>query len=166
MYFRSMFVAGLVLIFAFSGTSATAGDQPGNSYGVRAGLGINPDQFVFGAQSVMGRVMKVARFAPSADIGVGNDVTVLTFNPDIRLLFSPPRSNSTFYGQVGPTIAVFDPKEGKGDTEIGLTLSVGLKLPMGNSGFYNLEGRFGIGDVPDARILFGILFGGGKGDGK
>ena len=150
-------VVGIGPSFAFAGENSH-----GVGIGIRAGFGLQPDQFVAGAQAVMGKIAKVARFAPSADVGVGNDATVLTLNPDIRFAFSPPKSDALFYGQLGPTIAFIDPKHGDGDSEIGLTLSGGLAFPMGTSNLYTLEVRFGIGDIPDLRMLFGIQFGGGK----
>lgn len=136
----------------------------GNGLVLRAGAGINPDQFVIGVQTVVGHIFRspFPRFAPSADIGFGDDVTVITFNPDFRLIVSPPRSNAFIYVQAGPTISIVDPKHGENDTNIGLTLSGGLNFPMGTTNFYSLEGRVGIGDVPDVRILLGFQFGGGR----
>ena len=148
-------VVGMGPAFAFAGQNSH-----GVGIGVRAGFGLQPDQFVAGAQAVLGKFASVARFAPSADIGAGDDVTVLTLNPDLRLAFSPPKSDALFYGQIGPTIAFIDPKYGDGDSEIGLTLSGGLAFPMGAGNLYTLEVRFGIGDIPDIRVLAGIQFGG------
>jgi hypothetical protein len=136
----------------------------GNGLILRAGAGINPDQFVVGAQTVLGHIVKPPspRFAPSVDIGFGDNVTVITFNPDLRIMVSPPRSNAFVYLQAGPTIAIVDPKRGDSDTDIGLTISGGVNFPMGAANFYSLEGRIGIGDVPDVRILLGFQFGGGR----
>ncbi len=136
----------------------------GNGLILRAGAGINPDQFVIGAQTVVGHLFRPPspRFAPSVDIGFGDNVTVITINPDFRVMVSPPRSNAFVYLQAGPTLAISDPKVGDGDTDIGLTLSGGVNFPMGQSNFYSIEGRVGIGDVPDVRILLGFQFGGGR----
>ncbi len=156
----------LSIILMFVAIGALAAPAGAISYGngviVRAGLGINPDQFVAGGQAVLGQVFKIARFAPSGDIGFGDNVTVVTLNPDLRLMVSPPSSNAFVYIQAGPTVAIIKPKHGDSDTEIGLTLSGGVNFPMGRSNFYSLEGRVGIGDIPDVRILFGFQFGGGR----
>jgi hypothetical protein len=148
----------LLGILLSSAVLAAEGHKP--SFGIKAGAGINPDQFVVGVQGVFRKALDFADFAPSADLGFGDNVTVITLNPDLRLPLSLPASQTFFYVQAGPTIAILDFKYGKSDTEIGLTLSAGLEFPMGKSGYYSLEGRFGLGDVPDARILFGILLGG------
>ncbi len=60
----------------------------------------------------------------------------------------------------GPTVMIWTPEHGDGDTEIGLTLGLGARMPLGESGWYNIEGRFGIGDIPDVKILLGVFFGG------
>jgi hypothetical protein len=149
-------MAALLLVVASSASSS----QPNRSFGIRGGFGIDPDQFVFGVQAILGRTMKIARIAPSADIGLGDDVTVFTFNLDARLSLSPPGTATAFYCGLGPTIAVFEPKEGVGDTEIGLSVAPGLRFPLGSKHAYNAEVRFGIGDVPDLKIIVGVLFGG------
>jgi hypothetical protein len=44
------------------------------------------------------------------------------------------------------------------DWNLGLTLVVGGRLPVGGKHAVNLEGRFGIGDVPDFRLIAAIIF--------
>jgi hypothetical protein len=160
---RDKLVVSLLLFFAIGALAAPAGAiSYGNGFVLRAGAGINPDQFVVGAQTILGHIFRspFPRFAPSADIGFGDEVTMTTINPDFRLMAPLPRSNAFMYIQAGPTIAIADPKYGDGDTKIGLTLSGGLNIPMGEGSYYSLEGRVGIGDVPDVRILLGLQFGG------
>lgn len=159
MRIRSLTIAALVIstLTVISTCSAAAS---GTSIGVRAGYSFDPDQFVVGAQAIYGRILKIGRLGPSVDFGFGDKMTVVTFNLDGRLILTPPKASTSFYLGVGPTIAVFDPDQGDGDTEIGLTLASGIRMPLGSRHFYNLEGRLGIGDVPEVKILFGILLGG------
>lgn len=157
MRLRTLSMAAICLLI-ISGP-AMAGGIFGYGFGVKAGFGVDPDQFVVGVQSVMGKFMKIARFAPSIDFGKGDNLTVWTLNPDIRLRISPPGSSMHIYGQAGPTVAIIDPKAGDSDTEIGLTVSGGLQMPLGPKSYYSLEGRFGFGDIPDFRFLVGIHFG-------
>jgi hypothetical protein len=153
-------IAGVLCLLLMGASPATlADDAPPRSYGVLAGFGIDPDQFVVGVQAELGRV-KMARFAPSLDLGFGDNMTTYTLNGDIRLHVSPPKSTFTVYLGGGPTLALIDPKGGDSDTEIGLSLVAGLKAAMGRSNAYTLEGRFGVGDIPEFRLLAGILFGG------
>lgn len=137
------------------------GENESRSYGLRGGYSSNPDQFVIGLQSIMGKTLGFARFAPSIDVGFGDNQTTLLLNGDLRIIsLSPPSSNSSFYAGFGPNLAWFKFKNIDSDTEVGLSLFGGLTLPMGRSNRYNLEARYGIGDMPDFKILLGIYFGG------
>jgi len=155
---KKLFVLFVVFCFTFIGAVSALAES--NGYGIRAGYGSNPDQFVIGGQALLGEFMKIARFAPSIDYGSGDNVSTFTFNADVLLLLKPPKSSLAFYVAGGPTVTYWDADKGGSDTEIGATLTGGVRLPMGKAGFYNLEARFGIGDIPDLRILLGIMFGG------
>jgi hypothetical protein len=160
---KSFVIAVLLLLACPFVTSMgeSNGDHSGMEIGARAGYGINPDQFVFGAQAVSRRMSYGVRLAPSVDLGFGDNATTYLLNLDVQFLSSRfPKSSSAFYVGAGPAIAIIDVNNFGSDTEIGINIVGGLKLPMGSGNWYNLEGRFGIGDVPDFRILFGVLFGG------
>lgn len=152
----------MILVLAL-GTAGEAQDtQPPYRYGLRAGFGLDPDQFVIGLQAELNRVISVVRFAPSLDAGFGDNFSTYLFNADLRLDLIPlPKSRTVIYVDAGPTLAVVDPDGADSDLEIGLSLAAGLDLPMGRSGSYNLEARLGIGDIPEFRLLLGVLFGGG-----
>jgi hypothetical protein len=116
----------------------------GGSFGIRGGYDFDAEQVVIGFQSELGKFIELARFAPSADYGFGNDLTTFAFNGDIRIYLTPPGAGATLYGGVGPTFFVVDTDGSDADSKIGLTLSGGVK--------------FGIDDSPDFRLLFGIYF--------
>lgn len=155
MLFLSVFVVSLPVLTAAEGAMSVKG------FGPRLGYGVNPDQFLIGGQAIMGKMFKIARLAPSIDAGFGDHATVVTFNADLQLnLFQPPGSNVKFYGLLGPTLAYIDPEAGNSDTEVGITIGGGIKMPMGSSNMYNLEARIGTGDIPDFKLMLGIYFGG------
>ncbi|MFZ5980867.1 MAG: hypothetical protein ACOYVF_09580 [Candidatus Zixiibacteriota bacterium] len=154
---KCVLVVAVLTLVMLSVSSATAGKI---GFGVRGGYSSNPDQVVFGAQAMFGKFMKVARFVPSFDFGTGDNITTYTFNGDFRLTMKIPNSSLSLYGAAGPTVIYWDADKGGTDTEIGATLTGGVAFPMGGKGQYNLEARFGIGDVPDFKIMFGIMFGG------
>lgn len=143
-----------------SACAAYAHDDEGNGYGIRVGYGDGPDQFVIGAQADMGPIWRRVHFVPSIDAGFGNDLTTICFNGDVQAFLPMPKSSFSLYGLIGPTIMYWSPEVGDADTEIGLTLGGGVRAGLGQKGWYNLEARVGIGDVPDFRILLGVLFGG------
>jgi len=150
----------VVCCFMFMSADARAADDAGQCYGIRAGYGMDPDQFVIGAQTDLGTIYGKVHFVPSIDAGFGDHVTTFTFNGDINVFVPLPKSLSSLYGIAGPAISIWTPEEGEGDTEIGLTLGLGARMALGESGWYNIEARFGIGDIPEVRILLGVLFGG------
>ncbi|MCH9032455.1 MAG: hypothetical protein IIB00_09380 [candidate division Zixibacteria bacterium] len=147
------------IVFCFFSTP-TAYAKSGHAFGLRAGLGQDPDQFVVGAFAVMGRFGPQARVVPSVDIGFGDNATTTTLNLDLRwYLISLPESGVKLYGSAGPTLAFNSGDKGGSDSELGLSLTAGARIPMRGAKRYNIEARFGFGDIPDFRIMFGVLFG-------
>lgn len=131
----------------------------GAALGPRIGYDFDTDNLVLGAEADLGRVFQNFNFTPSLDFELGdNSVTVL--NADFRLyLFNLPETGLRFYGSVGPSLVFDSQGEGGDNTEIGLSLVAGTKIPMKRENRYNLEVRFGVGDVPDLKLTLGILFG-------
>jgi len=153
-----MILAVIAVVSVGAGSVLAA--SPRKGFGPRIGYSSNPDQLVIGAQAVFGRFLKITRFAPSFDFGTGDNMKTYTFNADMRFIFSLPKSSTALYAAAGPTLIYGDADNGGSDTEVGATITAGVRFPMGKAGFYNLEGRFGIGDVPDFKIILGIMFGG------
>lgn len=139
---------------------ALAGEEPGSAYGLRIGYSVNPDQFFFGLQSDLGSIYRDIHFMPGVDAGFGDHLTTIAFNGDVAFFIPLPKSTAKLYALAGPTVMYWDPEHGDGDTEIGLSLGAGARMAFGGSGWYNIEARAGIGDIPDFKILMGLLFGG------
>jgi hypothetical protein len=165
---KIMFVTLLVLIVAatlFGVSAALAEDRdngPRNGYGLRLGYGSGPEQFVAGAQALLGQEFKYLRLAPSFDVGWGDDMTTYVLNGDLEVHLGIPNTRSYLYGGAGAGLAVWDRDDADTDTEIGLNLLAGARLSTHGRTNFNLEARFGISDVPDFRILAGVLFGSGE----
>lgn len=130
------------------------------SFGPRVGFSVDPDQIVIGPSLVVGPLMEYVYFAPSLDFGFGDDMTAIAVNPDLRLrLFSPYDSRWVFFVGAGPTIAILSPEGGDSDTEVGLSLTTGIKFPFGMRNYGDLEARIGLGDIPEVKVMFGLMFG-------
>lgn len=141
-------------------TSTRGANDVLDAIGPRVGIGLDPDQFVIGGQAVSGYLFKPVRFAPSADAGVGDDMLTITLNPDFRISIPIEQEGSagSFYVSAGPTIALYFHDEHDNNSEIGLSLNGGAWLDLNSPYRYNIEGRIGLGDIPDIRVLFGVLF--------
>jgi hypothetical protein len=134
---------------------------------LRGGLGITPDQAVVGVQTHLQRqILRILHMAPSVDAGFGDNVTTVCGNLDF-LLAIPPKSDSAIYAGAGATLTWWNfDGDTESDTEIGLSLVGGLRFGTKGKNGYIGEVRFGVGDVPDLRILIGINFGGGSNSNK
>lgn len=142
-----------VIVFQFLVVVMSSSASAGAAIGPRAGYDFDTDNLVLGAEAELGRAFQNFRFAPSVDFELG-DNTVTAINSDFRFyLFNLPETGLQFYGSVGPTVVL------NNQTEIGLSLVAGMKIPMKRENRYNLEIRFGIGDIPDVKLMLGILFG-------
>lgn len=163
LYSRLVVILGVVLFTVLAGASTVEAKDAKMAFGVKpAGFSINPEQFCAGVQAVLGSVSKT-RFAPSVDFGFGDNRTLITFNFDLKMdLFPLPNSNAQFYAGVGPEVIIISPDGEDQDTEVGLGIVGGLKLPFSEKHYYNLEARFGIGDVPDFTVMIGAMFGFGR----
>jgi len=121
--------------------------------GFRLGLSQSPDQFVIGAQGEAGPVLGPSYFVPSLDVGLGDPSTVVVFNGDLRWYLLPlPDTSIRIYGQAGPALVLAP------DVELGLGLTAGVDIPMKRGRRYNMEVRFGFGDVPDLKFMLGVMF--------
>ena len=147
-------VWGVLLAFGILFTFEAESAPIKGALGLRAGASSNPDQFVVGAQAEVGQ-FGMATIAPSIDLGFGDNSDLTAVNLDLRwYLFPLPQTGIQFYAAAGPT-AVFVSSQ----SEVGLSLTAGAKIPMKGTGRYNIEARFGIGDIPDLKVMLGVLFG-------
>lgn len=147
-----------VVLLGLGGSDAFAQAPSGLGFGVRGGFGLDPDQFVVGAQFSLGKALSIARVVPSIDVGFGDNVTTIDFNADFLLRLTVEGTSFGFYGGGGPTLAYIDVDNAGSDWEVGLSLTVGAQVPLLKKNATNIEGRFGIGDIPDFRLLFAFIF--------
>ncbi len=125
----------------------------GRGLGLRAGMSMGPDQFFVGAQAELGPVVGAAFLAPSLDFEF-DDQTSVAANIDLRWYLLPlPETGIHIYGSAGPTI-VLSP-----GTDVGLSLTAGVDIPMKSHRRYNVEFRFGFGDIPDFKFAAALMFG-------
>jgi hypothetical protein len=153
-------ILALSAIAILSSSSAFAASK--YALGGRAGFSSSPDQFILGLQGSFGNVggaAGTAVFAPSADVGVGDNFTSLLINGDLRwYMFRLPETGIKFYGAAGPTLGYYSVNNAGSSTELGLSLTAGARIPMKGKRSYNLEMRFGFGDIPDLKLMLGVMF--------
>jgi hypothetical protein len=134
-----------------------------SSFGPRVGLSVNPDQIVLGGQMVVGELAPDITFSPNVEFGFGDHVTVIALNLDGQYHFRI--QNSAWRPYLGFGLGVnfweFDAPPGfrdNSDTEVGGNLIVGAGVPTRSNNRFFTEARFGLGDIPDLKIMVGWLF--------
>lgn len=142
------------ILFVFSSSLSYAG-----ALGPRGGYDFDSEDLVIGAEAELGHAFQNFYFAPSIDFELG-DNSFTAINSDFRLyLIHLPETGLQFYGSAGPTLLMISGNNNNSDTELGLSVVAGMKIPMNGRNRYNLETRFGFGDIPDFKLMFTVLFG-------
>jgi len=140
---------------AAQATDPSAAEPKGHSglgFGLKAGIGFSPTQFVVGAQYSLGKGLGIFRLMPNAHLGFG-DATTFDFNLDFLARVIAKDAGFGFYAGAAPSFVT-----GDGGSGFGFTVVAGTQLPILKGHATNLEARFGTGDVPDFRILAAIVF--------
>jgi hypothetical protein len=151
-----LLIAALLAPAAVHASTATA-------IGPRIGLSIDPDQFVIGGQMVVGEIAPDVTLNPSIEFGFGDNATVIALNVDgayhFRVQGSPWRPYLGF--GIGINFIEIDrpaPFRDVSDTEVGANLILGAGVPTRTGNRFFTELRFGLGDIPDLKIMAGWLF--------
>jgi hypothetical protein len=137
-------LAGLLVLLA----APAAWSQ--NALGPRAGF--SGGDFYLGAQFEFPAKFGDLSLLPSFDFGPGTSAPSVA-NADFRLYLIPlPDTGLRFYGAIGPTMML------SGDLELGLSLTLGLNIPMKGTRRYNVEYRWGLGDIPEHKVGAAVMF--------
>jgi hypothetical protein len=125
----------------------------GLGFGVKAGIGFGPEQFLIGGQMSLGKALGFLRIVPNAHLGFG-DETTFDVNLDVLARLVVEDKGVGFYGGVAPGWITYD-----GGSDFGLTGVLGTQLPLFKGKATNLEGRLRItDDMPDFRLLVTLVF--------
>lgn len=150
---------------AFLGArDASSQDLGFESYGLRAGISMNPDQFHGGVFADMGRLFANVRFQPSFELGWGNGVVLGAANADALHYFKPRSWRPYAGGGLGINFIEVTNGVGEGsglEIKPVLNLVGGIvwgKAKAGALGRYSFEGRLGLGDTPELKLSAGMRF--------
>lgn len=152
-----------VLTYVFIGCAiVTAASRPAlaQGYAVRTGASISPDQVFVGGQYEFGPVSERLWIQPNADLGFGDNVTLVAMNFDVVYRKAiGQRSTWTAFAGGGPAMNWYR-FDGFSQTEMGVNVVGGVRHAKG----LFTEVRLGFLDSPDWRFGAGYTFGlGGSG---
>lgn len=137
-----------IVAVAMSATASLAASALGPRIGI-----VGSDEVFLGVQGEFGPAIGPASIVPSVDFGLGDGPPTMV-NCDLRFYLIPlPETGIRFYGAAGPSVQFND------GSDWGLSLTLGLHIPMKEQRRYNLEYRWGIGDIPDHKIGLAVMFG-------
>ena len=125
--------------------------------GVRAGVSGDPDQFFFGGHVETRPLVDRLTFRPNAEIGIGDDVTLIALNLEFAYWLTTNRPWSVYAGG-GPALNIysFDDDGGDDDGEVGggFNIMVGVQHRQG----LFAEFKVGMIDSPDVKFAVGYVF--------
>ena len=137
----------LALAFCLFASNAHAGGL----FGLQAGGSFSPDQFVAGLHMGFALGPKLM-LVPSADVGFGDDATTIAVNADGHYALNLESRLAPYVG-AGLTWYNIDPDGDAGSSsEIGGMLIGGIHVTRK----LFLEGKVGLGDVPDFKLMAGF----------
>lgn len=143
----------LSIVFAVACVVLTLSASPASaqSAGVRAGVSAEPDQFFFGGHIETPPVADHLHFRPSAEVGVGHELTFVGFNFEFAYKFPTSRPWGLYAGG-GPALNLIY-TEAKDHAEGGLNLMVGVEHSQG----FFAEFKVGMLDSPDVKLGVGYV---------
>jgi opacity protein-like surface antigen len=131
-------------------------------WGPRVGASIDPDQIVFGGHVDFGNFAKRVRFQPSLEMGLGDNLTLVTVNFDADYRFRSKWDVWTPYVGGGVALHFYSWDNGandsENDTEVGLHALGGIEKGLSNGDRFFLVVKVGFVHSPDLKILAGWTF--------
>lgn len=157
-------VRKVVAAFAFAAlVPAAAWAGAFQTFGPHLGFSTDPSQIVFGGQLQMGDIAPQIDFVPGAEVGIGDDVTIVSLNGDFHYRFVV--EGMTWQPYAGGGVAVhfvsFDnpgPIGDDSDTFAEGTIVGGADVPTKAGSRFFIEGKIGLGDGPDFKVMAGWHF--------
>jgi len=155
-------VAGLGQVQARADTSSDIGYR---GWGPQIGLSVDPDQVHFGAHIDYGNFAKHVRFQPNVELGVSDNLTLLTINAEAAYRFSEEWDVWTPYlgGGLGLNIKNYDNDYNNGhdnhsDADLGVNLLGGIEKGLDSGDRFFIEAKVSLNDIPDLKVTVGWTF--------
>jgi hypothetical protein len=124
------------------------------SYGVRAGVSADPDQFVVGAHLETKPLIEHLTFRPNFEAGFGDNATVLAFNFEFAYRIDLNKKPWWIYIGAGPAAVYSHEDNGGSDFGGGFNILVGVQHRKG----LFAEIKVGTIDSPDFKFMVGYAF--------
>ena len=158
---RTKLITMLIVTTVFGvATLARAAGEAGHGirgWGPRVGFAADPDQLVIGAHMDAGRLAPRVRFQPDAELGVGDNVVILSFTAPVHYLFKVSGDIHPYAGG-GLTLGFVSVDNGGDDVEAAVDLIGGLEWSMKSGNLFFTEFDIMVGDLQDFQVIAGWTF--------
>ena len=150
-------LSGFLFLIASSPAMAVLGYQ---TWGIRGGVGVDPDQGVLGVHWNLGNFTQRTRLQPNFELGFGDNATLASLAIPVHYRFG---NSPNYTPYVGGGILLgyinFDKPEGKDSSDwlIEPLAVVGIEWPLSGGGDIFLELDLSFGDAHDAKLLVGWM---------
>ena len=126
--------------------------------GLRGGLSVDPDQFLFGGHLEFAPIADQLYVVPSGEAGFGDHLFTLSFNGDLQYRFKV-HSDVRPYAGGGLAMYFVDSDFGGSDTQLGVNALGGIYFGRNSRKPMFIDAKLGISDeVPSWKFVFGVTF--------
>ena len=151
---RHRLLAALVVVVAAAALPTVASaDLMYRGWGIRAGIGDDPDQGIVGVHWDMGTITTNLRFQPNFELGFGDNQTVAGLTIPLHYVF-PVDSNVRPYAGGGAVLAYVDADKSN-EFEVAAVFAFGLDWTLKSRNKLFVELDVQSGDVHDVKLMFG-----------
>lgn len=149
--FRVIFILAVTILVLPGIASA---DILFRGWGIRAGIGDDPDQGIVGAHWDLGTLTTNLRFQPNFEMGFGDNHTIAGLTLPLHYVFPVDGSFKPYAGG-GAVIAYVDRDRGKSETEVAAALTFGVDIILKSNNKLFVELDVQSGDVNKVKLMFG-----------
>lgn len=150
-------ITGLLLLVSSSPSMAELGYQ---TWGLRGGVGVDPDQGIIGVQWNLGNFTRRIRLQPNFELGFGDNAVIGNLGIPIHYRFGNSPNYTPFVGG-GVLLGYINYDEKKSgsssDWFIEPLALVGIEWPLSGGGQLLVELDLSFGDAHDAKLLLGWM---------
>ncbi len=152
---KRLFAGSALLLLLVAGTANA------QSFALRGGLSVDPDQVVLGAGGSFPAFAPSWRFTPNVEAGFGDGMFLLAMNAEMHYLFENVSFSWIPYLGGGLGLNYYDlnldiPGVDDTDLVLGLNILGGMETTLARGNTVFLEMKIGIDDSPDFKFLVGI----------
>ena len=154
-------IASIVVLLALPALAQDTGSTTRDrNWGLRLGVGTDPDQIIVGGQYDFGEIARRVHIDPHFELGLGDDTAILSGTAAFLYVWDRKGTVQPYVGG-GPEIGVVwvDTRDGSDtDLEVAIKAMGGGRWQLKSGKEFFLEMNLGFGDLHDVQFMVGWRF--------